>query len=140
MLDGPCGSFNTGVERSENLRLFHQIAQPLVIGFGFLAGALACRAERPVAATVIAAGSLLVVAFLGFLFERFILEKLRGNVLSKVLVTLGIAYMIADFCLVTWVGDPIPIQTSAALQAPLRIGGFACPAYRLAVETRRAAP
>jgi branched-chain amino acid transport system permease protein len=75
----------------------------------------------------------LIVAAFGFVLERMILRKLGGNVLSQVLVTLGFAYIIADFCLVMWGGDPIPIQTPAALQAPLRVGGFVFPAYRLAV-------
>lgn len=74
-----------------------------------------------------------VVAAFGGLVERFILRKLGGNVLGQVLVTLGIAYVIADFCLVVWGGDPIPIPTPPALQAPVRVAGLAFPAYRLAV-------
>lgn len=77
-------------------------------------------------------GGLAVGAFGGVL-EKFILRKLGGNVLGQVLVTLGIAYIIADLCLVLWGGDPIPIPTPPALQQPLRIAGFAFPAYRLAV-------
>lgn len=77
-------------------------------------------------------GGLAVAAFGGVL-EKFILRKLGGNVLGQVLVTLGIAYIIADLCLVLWGGDPIPIPTPPALQQPLLIGGFAFPAYRLAV-------
>src|SRR5690242_18203980 len=42
----------------------------------------------------------LAVALFGGLIERFILRKIGGNVLGQVLVTLGIAYVIADFCLV----------------------------------------
>jgi branched-chain amino acid transport system permease protein len=77
-------------------------------------------------------GGLAVAAF-GALLERFILRRLGGNVLGQVLVTLGIAYIIADLCLVLWGGDPIPIPTPPALQQPLRLGGLAFPAYRLAV-------
>ena len=75
----------------------------------------------------------LVVAAFGGLLERLVLRKLGGNILGQVLVTLGIAYIIADLCLVIWGGDPIPIPTPPALQQPLRLGGFAFPAYRLAV-------
>jgi len=75
----------------------------------------------------------LAVAALGFFLERFILRKLAGNVLGQVLVTLGFAYIIADLCLLVWGGDPLPIPTPAFLQQPLRIAGFAFPAYRVAV-------
>jgi branched-chain amino acid transport system permease protein len=73
------------------------------------------------------------VALSGGLLEKLILRKLAGNVLGQVLVTLGVSYIIADLCLVVWGGDPIPIQTPAFLQQPLRVAGFAFPAYRLAV-------
>jgi branched-chain amino acid transport system permease protein len=75
----------------------------------------------------------IAVAGFGGLLERFILRKLGGNVLGQVLVTLGFAYIIADLCLVVWGGDPIPIPTPPFLQQPLRVAGFAFPAYRLAV-------
>jgi branched-chain amino acid transport system permease protein len=73
------------------------------------------------------------VAVLGFFLEKFILRKLGGNVLGQVLVTLGVSFILADFCLLVWGGDPIPIPTPPFLQQPLRIGGLAFPAYRLAV-------
>src|SRR5438067_8697483 len=38
----------------------------------------------------------MVVALFGGLVERFILRKLGGNVLGQVLVTLGIAFILAD--------------------------------------------
>lgn len=75
----------------------------------------------------------LVVALLGGLVERFILRKLAGNELGQVLVTLGFAYIIADFCLVIWGGDPIPVPTPESLESPVEIAGFMFPAYRLAV-------
>ena len=77
-------------------------------------------------------GGLAVAAF-GGLLERFLLRQLAGNVLGQVLVTLGIAFMIADACLVVWGGDPIPVPTPQSLQQPLRLAGFAFPAYRLVV-------
>jgi branched-chain amino acid transport system permease protein len=75
----------------------------------------------------------LAIAGLGGLFERLILRKLAGNELGQVLVTLGVAFIIADLCLVVWGGDPIPIPTPPALQEPLQVAGFMFPAYRLAV-------
>jgi branched-chain amino acid transport system permease protein len=73
----------------------------------------------------------LVVAALGGLFERLILRRLLGNELGQVLVTLGVAFIIADFCLMVWGGDPIPVPTPPALQDPLTVAGFMFPAYRL---------
>ncbi|HSD53961.1 MAG TPA: branched-chain amino acid ABC transporter permease [Burkholderiales bacterium] len=78
------------------------------------------------------AGGLAVAAF-GGLLERFLLRQLAGNILGQVLVTLGIAFIIADACLVVWGGDPIPVPTPPALTQPLRIWGFAFPSYRLVV-------
>ena len=75
----------------------------------------------------------LVIAALGGLFERLVLRRLRGNELGQVLVTLGVAFIIADFCLMVWGGDPIPVPTPSALQEPLRVAGFMFPAYRLVV-------
>jgi branched-chain amino acid transport system permease protein len=53
----------------------------------------------------------LIVALLGGLFERLILRRLPGNELGQVLLTLGVAYIIADACLMIWGGDPIPVPT-----------------------------
>lgn len=75
----------------------------------------------------------LVVAAFGGLLERFILRKLSGNSLGQVLVTLGVAFMIADFCLIVWGGDPIPVPTPPYLQKPIFVAGFAFPTYRLVV-------
>ena len=74
-----------------------------------------------------------VIALFGGLIERFILRPLAGNALGQVLVTLGISFIVADFCLIVWGGDPIPVQTPLALQQPLRVGGVAFPTYRLVV-------
>jgi branched-chain amino acid transport system permease protein len=74
-----------------------------------------------------------VIAVFGGLIERFILRALAGNALGQVLVTLGISFIVADFCLIVWGGDPIPVQTPVALQQPLRVGGVSFPTYRLVV-------
>jgi len=75
----------------------------------------------------------LATAVFGFFVERFVLRKLAGNVLGQVLVTLGLSFILADFCLVVWGGDPIPIATPDLLKRPLQIAGLIFPAYRLAV-------
>lgn len=75
----------------------------------------------------------LVTAVVGGLCERFILRRLAGNAQAQVLATLGLAFIAADFCLVVWGGDPIPIAPPASLQAPLHLLGFSFPSYRLVV-------
>src|SRR4051812_20008042 len=75
----------------------------------------------------------LAVAVFGGLLERFILRALAGNALGQVLVTLGFAFIIADFCLVVWGGDPIPVPTPEYLRRPLVVAGVAFPSYRLVV-------
>ena len=47
-----------------------------------------------------------LVACLGGIVERFVLRRLSGKPLAQVLVTLGIAFVIADGCLWLWSGDP----------------------------------
>ena len=75
----------------------------------------------------------LVIAAVGGLLERFVLRALAGNVLGQVLVTLGIAFIIADLCLMVWGGDPIPVPTPEGLRKPVLVAGLAFPTYRLVV-------
>jgi len=73
------------------------------------------------------------VAVLGGLIERLLLRRLPGAELAQVLVTLGLSFMIADTCLMLWGGDPISIETPAALQGASRVGAVAFPTYRVGV-------
>src|ERR1700757_4811162 len=88
------------------------------------------------------------VGLLGILMERFVLRRLAGNEQGQVLVTLGISFIIADICLLTWTGDPMarpaptaprapaarsPLPAPTALRPPLRLAGYAFPTYRLVV-------
>src|SRR6516162_5977333 len=73
------------------------------------------------------------VGLLGIVMERFVLRRLAGNEQGQVLVTLGVAFIIADICLLVWTGDPMPLPAPQALRPPLRVGGFAFPTYRLVV-------
>ncbi len=80
-----------------------------------------------------ALASALAVGALGAVIERALLRRLAGNERGQVLVTLGIGFIIADLCLVTWGGDPLPLAAPAMLRPPLRLAGLAFPTYRLAV-------
>jgi branched-chain amino acid transport system permease protein len=81
------------------------------------------------AALAVAAG----VGLLGAVIERLLLRQLAGNEQGQVLVTLGIAFIIADMCLMVWGGDPLPLAAPRALRPPLRLLGLAFPTYRLVV-------
>jgi branched-chain amino acid transport system permease protein len=81
-------------------------------------------------ATLLAA---LVVAAFGALIERFLLRRLPGQQLAQVLVTLGISFMVADFCLMVWGGDPIAVATPEGLEGFVRAGPLVFPLYRIAV-------
>ena len=77
--------------------------------------------------------SAVLVAVFGGLIERFLLRRLAGNSLAQVLVTLGLAFMIADVCLMVWTGDPITVPTPPGFAFAIRGPGFIVPAYRLAI-------
>ena len=75
----------------------------------------------------------LTVAAFGALTERFLLRQLPGDQLAQVLVTLGISFMIADFCLMVWGGDPMSVATPEGLGGFARAGTAIFPLYRLAI-------
>ena len=95
-----------------------------------------------VAATVVRAGyglvlagavAMVAIAVVGGLIERLILRRLTNNSQGQVLATLGLSFVAADFCLMVWGGDPIPIETPRMFQAPVRLLGLSFPTYRLVV-------
>src|SRR5215510_11634289 len=46
------------------------------------------------------------MAVIGGLVQRFLLRRLEGQVLPKVLLTLGLAFIIRHLSLMLWTGDP----------------------------------
>jgi branched-chain amino acid transport system permease protein len=75
----------------------------------------------------------LIVAAFGGLIERLLLRRLAGSEQAQVLVTLGISFMVADFCLMVWTGDPISVATPPALNGAAEFAGLVFPIYRLAI-------
>ncbi len=73
------------------------------------------------------------VALLGALVERLLLRQLPGQPLAQVLVTLGLSFIAADFCLMVWGGDPINVETPAGLGGFMRLGKAVFPHYKLAI-------
>ena len=98
---------------------------------GAYVGLAVLRARGGFVLAVLAGGAAVMV--LGGLVERLVLRRLAGRPLSQVLVTLGIAFIISDTCLLVWTGDPIPLPIPAMLGGSVRVGSMAFPVYRLAV-------
>ena len=99
------------------------------IGATFLIGIVGIKINFWAAAVVAA----LIVAAFGALIERLLLRRLPGDQLAQVLVTLGISFMVADFCLMIWGGDPLNVAPPDGLGGFVRFGSIAFPLYRLAI-------
>jgi branched-chain amino acid transport system permease protein len=98
-------------------------------GASFIVGILGVQLNFWVAAILATA----LIALLGALIERLLLRRLPGDALAQVLVTLGLSFMAADFCLMVWGGDPINIETPSGLGGFMRIGPAAFPNYKVAI-------
>ena len=99
------------------------------IGATFVIGMLGVKMNFWLAAVL----ATLSVAFLGALAERLLLRRLPGDQLAQVLVTLGLSFMAADFCLMVWGGDPLSVATPSELAGFARFGVLVVPNYRLAI-------
>lgn len=99
------------------------------VGATFLIGLVSIKLNFWAAAILAA----LIVAAFGALVERLLLRRLPGDPLAQVLVTLGISFMIADFCLMVWGGDPLNVSAPEGLGGFVRFGSIAFPLYRLAI-------
>ena len=73
------------------------------------------------------------MAMIGALIERFLLRRLAGQELAQVLLTLGLAFIIADICLMAWTGDPWQPATPAHLRGVLQVAGLFFPLYRVVI-------
>ena len=75
----------------------------------------------------------IAVGVLGGLLERILLRRMAGNEQGQVLMTLGVAFIISDLCLMVWGGDPQSLPLPDALNGAIFVMGFFFPAYRLVV-------
>lgn len=107
------------------------LAHGALFMLGAYVGATVLREGYPFWVAVLGGG--LAVGVLGVAAERLLLRRLAGNEQGQVLVTLGIAFIIADLCLSVWGGDPMTLPIPAALRPPLRFSGFIFPTWRIVV-------
>ena len=73
-----------------------------------------------------------VLAIFG-IFEQYLLKFARGVDLRQVLITLGLAVMINDLCLVIFGGETLSIPVPELFKNSLEIFDFTYPKYRLFV-------
>jgi branched-chain amino acid transport system permease protein len=78
----------------------------------------------------LAAGMLAGVA-IGFVTEAVFMRRLLGRTHLQVLVSIGIALIIADVALVIWHGDPVTVRPPALLAKSVNLWIMRFPAYRL---------
>lgn len=70
------------------------------------------------------------IMFVGMLFERFLLERVRGNPLTETLLTISLSAIIADLCLATWGGFALTLNVPSYLSPRIEIFGFMYPGFR----------
>ena len=100
--------------------------------FYLLGGYLGLSALRATGSFWLAlvAGGLAVIA-VSWACDRFLIKRTRDNVLGQVLLTIGIAYVLADVCLALWGGNPLRVPAPASAQGPIDLpGGIVYPRYR----------
>jgi branched-chain amino acid transport system permease protein len=80
---------------------------------------------------VLAAG--LVVGLAGLVVERALLRPVRGRELPEVLLTIGVAFVLADLCLALFGGEPKRVTAPGLLSGSLEVAGLAYPRFRVFV-------
>lgn len=71
------------------------------------------------------------IIVVGFLSERFLIRLTLHNELAQVLLTVGIAYVLADLALLVWGGNPLRVPQPEFARGPIDLpGGLVYPRYR----------
>jgi branched-chain amino acid transport system permease protein len=73
----------------------------------------------------------LAIALIGIAMQRLFLQRLPGQTLGQVLMTIGFALIFQDLALLIWGGDPYTIPVPSALQGVVEAGGLRFPRYRI---------
>src|SRR5690606_20177673 len=99
--------------------------------FGAYIGVLVVIATKSFLLGILAGA--LVVSAVGLGLERTLLTRVRGKELPEVLLTIGIAFVIADLCLAAFGGDPKSVPVPDMLAGTVQLGSVTYPRYRLFV-------
>jgi branched-chain amino acid transport system permease protein len=118
------------------LRIVNMSHGALYLSGGY-AGLVTLTATGNFLLAVVAAG--LAVGVLGLLVERALLRRVRGRELPEVLLTVGVAFVLADVCLALFGGEPKKLSAPAALAGSVQFAGLSYPRFRLFVIVLAAA-
>jgi branched-chain amino acid transport system permease protein len=75
----------------------------------------------------------LAAGAVGFVLQRFLLQRIYGRRLLQVLLTFGCMFIIGDVAIIIWGADPTTLEKPASLSGTYDLGGFFFPKYRLFV-------
>jgi branched-chain amino acid transport system permease protein len=95
---------------------------------GYLALTVVRAGQSYWLAVLVAVGA---ASLLGVIVERVFLRRLRGKTLAEVLITVGIGFIVADFCLMVWGGDPLTIPVPPMISGTVSLFGVSYPKFRL---------
>jgi len=73
----------------------------------------------------------LFLSLVGLFMEKVLLVKVRGDMLSETLLTVGFSTIIADLTLFIWGGRPLSIPTPDYLNPTIQLFGLYYPGFRL---------
>jgi branched-chain amino acid transport system permease protein len=86
---------------------------------------------RSLAAGAIAAVA--VVALIGFIVQRLLLQRSGAKPLAQMMLTMGLALLFRDGAFLVWGGDPFTLAYPPGLRGSVSAGDVVFPAYRLFV-------
>jgi branched-chain amino acid transport system permease protein len=75
-------------------------------------------------------GGAVSIALVGFLFEKFMLVRVRNNNLGQTLLTIALGMIISDLCLAIWGGTALKINVPKSLNFPMQLFGVTYPSFR----------
>lgn len=73
----------------------------------------------------------IATGIIGFVLERGLLRRVRGDAEAEVLITVGIIFIFADMSLFIWGGDPQTIPIPDILRGSFQVVGITYPKYRI---------
>lgn len=76
-------------------------------------------------------GAALLAGVMGLVIQQLLLRRVQGNVLSEVLLTIGVAAILGDVALMEWGGDPQVLRVPQAIGGPFNLLGFVYPRFRI---------